>query len=65
MSQRGMAIGTDAMPYTKYRVLKPFDAQIGPAAGVPEFGATGGANQYLTGKSIQWLLDNGFLEVVK
>lgn len=65
ISQRGMAQGTEAMSYTKYKVVKPFDAQVGPAAPVPDFGATGGAPQYLTGKSVQWLLDNGYLEVVK
>jgi hypothetical protein len=65
VSQRGMAPGAEAMPYTKYRVLKPLDTQAGPAAGAPQFGATGGAKQYLAGNSIQWLLDNGFIEVVK
>ena len=60
-----MAAGTEGMPYTQYRVLKPFEAQVGPAAAVPEFGATGGATQYLPGKSVQWLVDNGFLEAVK
>jgi Tuberculosis necrotizing toxin len=65
VSQRGMAPGAEAMPYTRYRVLKPFDTQAGPAAGVPEFGAAGGSKQYLAGNNVQWLLDNGFIEVVK
>ncbi len=65
VSARGMAAGTEGMPYSQYRVLKPFEAQVGPAAAVPDFGATGGATQYLPGKSVQWLLDNGFLEAVK
>ena len=67
ISQRGMAAGSDAMQYTRYRVLRPFEAKYGPAAAVPEFGASGGAIQYrhLQGKSIQWLIDNGFLEIIK
>ena len=56
VSQRGMAQGTDAMPYTQYRVLKPFDAQVGPAAAVPAFGASGGAMQYLPGRTIKQLV---------
>lgn len=54
ISQRGMAAGSEGMAYTRYRVLKPFDAQVGPAAGVPDFGAVGGATQYLPGKNVQW-----------
>lgn len=65
ISQRGMAPGSDALPYTQYRVLKPFDAQIGPAAEVSAFNAVGGATQCLPGKSVQWLVDNNFLEVIK
>ena len=64
VSQRGMAQGADAMPYTQYRVLKPLDAQVGPAAAVPSFGASGGATQYLPGRTIKQLLDDGFLERV-
>ncbi len=65
VSARGMAAGTEGMPYTQYRVLKPFEAQVGPAAAVPEFGAMGGATQYLPGESVQWLVDQGFLGAVK
>ncbi len=65
ISQRGMAAGSEAMEYTRYRVLKPFDAQVGPAAAMPDFGAAGGATQYLPGQSVQWLIDNGFLEVIR
>jgi len=65
ISQRGMAAGSEALPYTQYRVLKPFDAQVGPAAGAPDFNAVGGATQYLPGKSVQWLVDNNFLQVIK
>ena len=65
ISERGMAPGSQNMPYTQLRVIKPFDAQVGPAAGVNDFGATGGAKQYLPGRSIQQLIDQGFLEVIK
>lgn len=65
ISQRGMAAGSEGLPYARYRVLKPFDAQVGPAAPVPGFGASGGATQYLPGNNIQWLIDNGFLELIK
>lgn len=65
VSQRGMAQGTQNLPYTQYRVLKPFDAQVGPAAPVPAFGAEGGAMQYLPGRTVQQLLDDGFLEILR
>ncbi|NJL18586.1 MAG: TNT domain-containing protein [Nitrospira sp.] len=64
-SQRGMARGSEGMPYTQYRVLKPFEALVGPASPVPAFGATGGATQYLTNRTIQQLLREGYLEVIK
>jgi hypothetical protein len=60
-----MAPGCENMPYTRYRVLKQFDAQVGPAARVPGFGATGGATQYAPGKTVQWLIDNGFIQVIR
>jgi RHS repeat-associated protein len=65
ISARGMAPGCENMPYTRYRVLKQFDAQVGPAARVPGFGATGGATQYAPGKTVQWLIDNGFIQVIR
>lgn len=64
ISQRGMAQGTEAMPYTQYRVLKPLEAQVGPAAPVSEFGASGGATQYLPGRTIEQLVKDGYLERV-
>jgi hypothetical protein len=45
-------------------VLKPLEAEIGPAAGVPEFGAAGGATQYFFDVSIDELVRRGFLEVL-
>ena len=65
VSERGMAAGSEGMVYTKYRVLKPLDAQVGPAAPVPEFGASGGATQYLPGRTIEQLVKDGFLEEIK
>jgi len=65
VSQRGMAQGAEGLPYTQYRVVKPFDAQVGPAAPVPSFGASGGATQFLPGKTVKQLVDEGFLERVK
>jgi RHS repeat-associated protein len=64
ISQRGMAPGSEAMKYTRYRVMKPIDVKAGTAAAVPEFNATGGAMQFQHwgGKSVQWLIDNGYLK---
>jgi hypothetical protein len=52
------------MQYTQYRVLKPLEAQVGPAAPVSEFGASGGATQYLPGRTIDQLIKDGYLERV-
>jgi len=60
-----MAPGSENLPYAQYRVLKPFDAQVGPAAGVPDFGASGGARRLLPGNTVQWLIDNRFIEVIR
>lgn len=62
--ERGMAIGSQDMPYTQLRVIKPFAVPSGPAAAVPEFGATGGGTQYYFSAGIQWWVDNGYLEIV-
>ncbi len=62
--ERGMAIGSQDMPYTQLRVIKPFTVPAGPAAPVPEFGATGGGTQYFFSDGIQWWIDNGYLEIV-
>ena len=34
-------------------------------APVPDFGAAGGATQYMTDQSVQWLLENKFSEILK
>jgi len=65
VSQRGMAQGTEKLPYTRYRVVKPFDAQVGPAAPVPSFGASGGSPQILPTKTVKQLVDEEFLERIK
>jgi len=64
VSERGMAQGSEYMQYTQYRVIKPFDAQVGPAAAVPEFGASGGATQYLPVTTVEQLVQDGYLEVI-
>lgn len=48
------------MQYTRYRVLKPLEAQGGPAA--PAFGEPGGGLQYLTPRSTADLIRQGYLE---
>jgi hypothetical protein len=65
IAQRGMAPGSEGMPYTQYEVIKPFQAQVGSAAPVPQFGATGGGTQYLPSRAIQQLIDEGYLKVIK
>ncbi|MBK6434593.1 MAG: glycohydrolase toxin TNT-related protein [Rhodanobacteraceae bacterium] len=62
VAERGMAQGAEGMAYRQLRVIKRFDARVGPAAAVPEFNANGGATQYLQGKTVQQLIDDGFLE---
>jgi hypothetical protein len=64
-SQRGMASGSEGMPYNQYRVAKPVPAKVGPAAPMSEFGASGGATQYMFEKPINQLVKEGFLEVIK
>jgi hypothetical protein len=65
ISERGLPPGSEGLPYAQYRVLRPFPAEVGPAAAVPEFGASGGAIQIRTDVPIQQLLDEGFLEQLR
>ncbi|MCL6614016.1 MAG: glycohydrolase toxin TNT-related protein, partial [Firmicutes bacterium] len=66
ISARGMPPGSEALPYTKLEVIKPIDnVKIGPTAGVPEFAASGGAIQYYLPNSIDYLINNGYLRVIK
>ena len=64
VSARGMPPGSDALPYARYRVARPFEAEVGPAFGVPEFGASGGATQYRFDHAIEQLVRDKFLEVL-
>ena len=61
---RGLPPRSGALPFERCRVLKPFEAEVGTAGPVPEFGAPGGAKQYPFCKSVQQLIDEGFLGVV-
>ena len=54
-----MPVGSEGLPYTRYRVLRPVEAEIGPASAVPEFGATGGATQYLLDLPVKELVRRG------
>jgi hypothetical protein len=66
VSARGLPPGSEALPFERFKVLKPFEADIGTAGPVPEFGATGGAKQfYFFDKTVQELVDEGFLGVTK
>ena len=64
VSERGMAQGADLAPYRKYEVIQPLPAEVGPAAPVPEFGATGGATQYKFDKSVNDLVTDGYLREI-
>lgn len=64
ISQRGLPPGSEGLPYSKYRVVRPVDVEVGPAATVPEFAAKGGGIQYLFMKPISQLVNEGVLEVV-
>ena len=64
-SQRGIPRGSEALPFRRYEVVKPIRADVGPAAAVPEFGATGGAKQYLFGSSTDDLVKGGYLKEVR
>lgn len=50
---------------TLYCVLRPFQAHVESAAGVPAFVATGRATPYLSQETVQSLLKKGFIEVVQ
>jgi hypothetical protein len=65
ISARGLPMGSEGLPYSQYRVLKPIEMQVGPAAPVPVYGASGGAPQYLPRLSVKQLLEQGYLEKIK
>lgn len=62
--ERGLPPGSEALPYQRYEALNPISAEIGPAAKVPDFAATGGATQYLFDQSISKLVQGGFLRPI-
>jgi hypothetical protein len=48
-------------PYSRFEVLKPFNVEASRVE--PWFEKPGGGTQYFTGeKSVQWLIDNGYLK---
>ncbi|MBI4597113.1 MAG: glycohydrolase toxin TNT-related protein [Candidatus Omnitrophica bacterium] len=61
ISSRGLPPGSEALEYHRYRVMHPLNVEMGPAAAVPEFAATGGAKQYLFDRPISELVDEGYL----
>ncbi len=64
ISARGMAPGSENMPYTLLRVVESITISGGPAAGVPAFGASGGAMQYHFSGGIQSWINSGLLEII-
>ena len=61
-----MFAGAQGMKYTRYRVLRPIDAEAGLTAPVADFGAAGSATQYLPGGrcTVEELVTGGFLEEI-
>ena len=65
ISERGLPPGTENTEYHLYEVLKPLPSKAGPVAPVKEFSATGKAEQYRFEKTIEQLLNDGFLRELK
>jgi hypothetical protein len=61
ISERGLPAGSEMLEYHRYVVARPLPADMGPAAKVPEFGANGGATQYLFDHPILELIRKGYL----
>jgi len=63
IAERGMPPGSQALEYHRYLTVRGIrDVQMGPAAAVPEFGASGGAFQFRFKLSLQEMLDKGYLK---
>ena len=60
---RSLAPGTENKPYTAYEVIKPLETLKGTTA--PYFDQVGGGIQYKFDKSIQELIDLGYLKEIK
>lgn len=61
ISSRGLPPGSEALEYHRYEVTRPLDVDMGPAAAVPDFAATGGTTQYRFGRPISELVEEGYL----
>jgi hypothetical protein len=60
--QRGLPASNLAEGYHRYRVLKPLPANEGVIG--PAFGEPGGGLQYRLTESVQWYIDNKYLEEI-
>jgi hypothetical protein len=62
ISQRGLPSGSEALPYNRYKVLKPIhDVDVGLTAPWEPFGASGGRMQYHLPYTIDQLVHGGYL----
>ncbi len=61
--QRALPPSSASKPPTQYEVLKPIETSAGEAA--PWFDKPGGGTQYKMNKSVQDLIDDGYLREVK
>lgn len=61
-TNRALAPGTDAKPYTVFEVLEPVRVKSGRIT--PWFGEKGGGIQFEFSKSISELIDEGIIEKV-
>ena len=59
---RSLPQGSNTRPYHVYEVAKPFKVKSGPTS--PWFGEPGGGIQYKSTKTVQKLLDKGFIREV-
>ena len=57
-----MPPGSETLEYHRYRVVKPLDAEFGPASPVRQFDAEGQAMQYRFTRPLDRLVAEGFLE---
>jgi hypothetical protein len=65
ISERGMAMGSEDLPYRQYRVVKPIEMRVCIAGSAPHFGASGGATQYVSTLSAKQLVEEGYLEFIE
>jgi uncharacterized repeat protein (TIGR02543 family) len=60
-AERSLPYPKSSYEYHKYRVLKPFSSDAGHVA--PWFGRQGGGIQYELPQTIEWLRQNGYIEL--